>query len=235
MKTLVIVCAGDNSLHPSWLPDRGFDLWVSYFGDHDGRFRQDADAYQQQKGFKFPTVHELVQCRRSEIEAYDFIALPDDDMAWTAEKFHQAFELMRQHSLDVAQPGITGAGTDFRHLLAKPGSVGRLVDFVEIRTPLFSRAALAKVLWTFNESQSGWGIDILWSVKYPEHRMAVLDQVPVGHTRLPRSGELHQNLAKAGGNPLEELRAVLARHHLPLTLHCRELGVLQPAADGLAE
>src|SRR5690348_8008539 len=109
MKTLVILSAGDDSRHRTWeLERRNFDFWISYFGNQENRFREDADVYQQKKGFKYPVLHELLSKRAAELEQYDYIACPDEDLAWSCEKFHRAFELMRIYSLDVAQPGITG-------------------------------------------------------------------------------------------------------------------------------
>ena len=45
-RNLVVLRAGDNSLHHGWLdaPARDFDLFVSYYGSAPGRHRHTADG-----------------------------------------------------------------------------------------------------------------------------------------------------------------------------------------------
>ena len=51
--------------------------------------------------------------------------------------------------------------------------------------PCFSRDALKKVLFTFNENEHGWGIDFHWGmlVGYQKYNMAIIDDVESVHTR----------------------------------------------------
>ena len=52
-RNLVVVRAGDSSLHPGWLAgpgERNFDLVVSYFGDDPAKFKAPDVARVDQKG-----------------------------------------------------------------------------------------------------------------------------------------------------------------------------------------
>ena len=48
-KNLLIVCAGDNSLHPTWLsPERSYDLITIYYGSNSTvseKYRQISDLF----------------------------------------------------------------------------------------------------------------------------------------------------------------------------------------------
>jgi hypothetical protein len=63
-KNLVIVRAGDSSLHEEWLQgegERNWDLIVNYFGDDPQRYRKDDVQRIDSKGPKWPALHDLVQ------------------------------------------------------------------------------------------------------------------------------------------------------------------------------
>ena len=49
--------------------------------------------------------------------------------------------------------------------------------------PCFSREALNKVLFTFNENETGWGTETHWAelINASQRDMAVIDEVSVVH------------------------------------------------------
>ena len=61
-KNLVVVRAGDNSLHPEWLDgsaERNWDLVVNYFGDDPDRYRTHDVVRIDGKGPKWPALQTL--------------------------------------------------------------------------------------------------------------------------------------------------------------------------------
>jgi len=62
---------------------------------------------------------------------------------------------------------------------------GRYVGFVEIMAPGFSRTAFARLLPTLalTETGWGWGLDSVWPKLLDYRNVAVLDGLPVRHTR----------------------------------------------------
>ena len=78
--------------------------------------------------------------------------------------------------------------------------------------PVFSREALFRLQPTFQESRSGWGLDLLWPRYFAEREMAVLDAVGVEHTGKLFRGENYQALARLGVNPGEELERIIKQH-----------------------
>jgi len=82
-RNLVIVRAGDQSLHPGWTTTPGardWDLVVSYFGDFPHRYRSSAERRVDDKGLKWRGLHALLT-REAFWRDYDYIWLPDDDLA----------------------------------------------------------------------------------------------------------------------------------------------------------
>lgn len=194
---LVIVRAGDGSLHREWIAGerRDFDLFVSYYGDRPGRYQGDAEYYEQRRGPKWPCLAALLQQHPALLERYDAFWLPDDDISATPQLIGRMFALFQGFELSLAQPALTrDSPCSWDVVRQRPGCVLRYARFVEVMAPLFSRAALRTCLPSFAESRSGWGLDWLWPALCAAgdpRAMAILDATPVRHTR-PPGGELYR-------------------------------------------
>ena len=198
IRNLVVLRAGDASLHAGWIaqPDRDFDLFISYFGKQPGMHQADADYYEHRPGPKWSCIAELLADHPSLIDRYDAFWFPDDDLAATTDTVNRMFALFRGFSLSLAQPALT---RDSYHtwpiVLERPDCVMRHVDFVEVMAPLFDRATLRACLKTFSMSRSGWGLDWIWPTMAGKGRtdsIAIIDATPVRHTR-PLGGDLYRN------------------------------------------
>lgn len=197
-RNLVVVRAGDDSLHPEWIRDspRDFDLFISYYGKVEGRYAADGDYYEARPGPKWPCIAALLEQHRELIDEYDAFWFPDDDLSVGTAVINRMFAFFCAHRLCLAQPALT---RDSYHtwstLLQEPGCHLRYTGFVEVMAPLFSRAALKVCAPTFSESPSGWGLDWVWPTLCRRAQLdgiAVLDATPVWHTR-PVGGELYRN------------------------------------------
>lgn len=216
MKILVILVCGDISVHRGWgLKDRKYDLWISYYGNSPGRYREDADLYQSMKGFKWPITHDLIVKNMDKIKEYDYILLPDDDITWTSDQIVEIAELMEKYKITLACPSIADRGTCYRSIHTQPDKVGRLLNFVEILTPCFSQKALQQVYWTFKESWSGWGIDSIWAWEFSDERLAVFDKISLHHVRPQFRGEIYPALKAANRSPQEEAARIAQLYPFP--------------------
>lgn len=215
-RNLVILRAGDQSLHPQWVAsaERNFDLLVSYYGKTEGQHRDSADLYEARPGPKWPCLGEMLDANPQLAETYDAIWLPDDDLAVDTATLNRMFELFHAYGLQLAQPALTrNSYYTFDTLLQRPGTVLRWVGFVEVMAPLFSRAALRRCQETFQLSRIGWGLDFVWPalIGNPQQRsIAILDATPVHHTRPVRGGDLYKNNPEA--SPHADEQRVLARY-----------------------
>lgn len=194
---LVVARVGDNSLHSEWLKGASpnFDLFLSYFGDHAEKYKEQADFYEQQKGGKWPKIGEIVEQYWELISTYDAVWFPDDDLLASSATINQMFSLFNGHQLSLAQPALSlQSFYTFPALLQKPNYHLRYVNFVEVMAPIISRDALAQLKHTFAQSPSGWGLDSLWPKLIDNStldKIAIIDETPITHTR-PVGGELYK-------------------------------------------
>ncbi len=208
-RNLLIVRAGEDSLHPRWLAgvgERNFDLLVSYYGDVEGRYRDEADHYHVMRGPRWPAHDELCRTHAELLASYDFVGFACDDLIADRDAWSALFEICASYQLDLAQPAITGPVS---HEITKPveGCVLRYTSFVEIMSPVFSRRALETVKSSFAESVSGWGLDFLWPklLGGGDSRIAIVDAVRVRHSRPLRQGTLYSTLKTLDVDPKQEL------------------------------
>ena len=217
-RNLIVVRAGDDSLHPTWLAgaeDRNFDILVSYFGTDPGDRARDADYFEAVPGMKWPRLHQLWEERREWLSRYEACWLADDDLATDAANLCRMFELFHARALWLAQPAL-GPGSHVSHGITRQvaGSMLRFTSFVEVMCPLFSNGALERLAHTFRESVSGWGLDYLWPhlLGYPRDRIAILDATPVVHARRQGVGANYARCAELRVSPYAEAEHIKKRH-----------------------
>ncbi|MET7773170.1 hypothetical protein [Nocardia sp. NPDC005366] len=216
-RNLVILRAGDASLHEKWLTGpqpRTWDLVVSYFGDDPHRFRGDDVTRLDRKGPKWPALHHVLTVDLAEvIDNYDYVWLPDDDLSTDTATINELFEYSARYRLSLAQPALT-EDSYFTHeiTLVDRRFELRYTNFVEIMAPCFSREFLTRCLPTFDRTQTGWGLDFHWPRFAPDtSAIAIIDAVTVRHTR-PVGGPNLTAARATGIDPTREYRDYLLKH-----------------------
>jgi len=136
---------------------------------------------------------------------YEYFWFPDPDQVFCVDDVNLLFEIARLFRFDLCQPGISKNSYMSHKFLRqyKHGTV-REVDFVEVMCPMFSLFALEKLLWTFDLSYSGYGLDLLWSRYF---RGYVIDYLGLGHPR--PQGFSARALSKGFPDPDVEMWSVL--------------------------
>lgn len=217
-RNLVIVRAGDNSVHPGWLTGetRNFDIFVSYFGNQPGRYANHAEYHEDRKGMKWPVLGELLRAHPALIERYDYFWLPDDDLVAETATLNRMFDFAAAYRLALAQPALTRNSYYTWPLLLQDARYHlRYTRFIEVMAPVFDRAALRVCLPTFGESASGWGLDSLWPrllADRDEPAIAIIDATPVYHARPVGGGELYRHAGMSGAQ--RDKQALLEQHGL---------------------
>jgi hypothetical protein len=240
-RNLLVVRAGDQSLHPGWLAgaeSRNWDLLVHAFGntcpwaDEEGVEIVRAVA-EDIEGPKMRAVHSLFESRKRFFLGYDYVCFADDDLQATAATWNQVFELCAQYELQYAQPALTHDSFMGHWTITMENRAFQLryTNFVEVMCPVFSRSFLETCAPTFVENVSGYGLDLLWSswVSSPQ-RIAILDACPVKHTRKTFSGHLYKMLAGKGVDPNRELIDLIQRWKLVPEAEQRPNQVVLPQA-----
>lgn len=215
-RNLVIVRAGDQSVHPQWLvgPDRNFDIFVSYFGNDENRYAEAADYHENRKGMKWPVIGELLQAHPELVERYTCFWLPDDDLVTDTATINRMFDFAAAYQLALSQPALTrDSYYTWPLLLQRRDYDLRFTRFVEVMAPVFDRAALRVCLPTFGENASGWGLDWLWPrllERRGENAIAIIDAAAVRHSRPVGGGELYKT--EGTSKARRELHALFAKH-----------------------
>ncbi|KQX10216.1 DUF707 domain-containing protein [Flavobacterium sp. Root420] len=195
-KYCVLAAVGTSSLHHQWINhENTFDLHLIVYDDSYELFKSDSTYVTKNKGYKFKLIYNYLKDNEKLIDQYDFFYMPDDDISIDCYNVQKLFDYMEKYELSAAQPAIANSYFSHPHTFQQENSILRYTNFVEIMQPCFSRDALRKVLYTFNESTSGWGIDFHWGIilNYTEFTMAIIDDVYSVHTRPVRSSH-HQEM-----------------------------------------
>jgi len=215
---LVLLRAGDTSIHARWLnapgEERTWDLIVSYFGDDPDLFREGDWLRIDTKGTKLPGLYEFIRAHEALVRRYEYILLPDEDLDWTCQGINRVFEVCREQRLQLAQPSLThDSYITFPITLHNPLFRIRFTTFVEQMAPCFSADALWQVLPVMNENLSGWGVDFVWAAMLAGRggSIAIIDEVQVRHTRPIGGGGLYKAVKALGGSPWEEYQETLRK------------------------
>ncbi len=216
-RNLVVVRAGDSSLHPHWLAGEGgrnWDLAVSYFGDDPDLYKTDDVTRIDGKGPKWQGLHDVFSKRPEFLTNYDYILLPDDDLMASKDDLNRLFDICKTYGLEIGHPTLTW-NSYYAHLvtLRNAGTRLRYTNFIEVMAPCLTKALLNKTLGYFAETLSGWGLEQAWAKSAGPMKMALIDDIAVRHTR-PVGGPNYKALRDKNISPWDELRGL-----------CRTLGV----------
>lgn len=190
MKNLVILAAGENSLHRNWAFGGNFDVFLIYYGNRSGRYRNDVKYYKEQKGPKYKLIYDLIEDNKEFLDNYDNFFLPDDDLYYTTKDLNLFFSIFSNYNLSLAQPSITGYYS-VPLVLNCSNCLLRYVNWVEIMCPCFSKACLQLCKHTFAMNNTAWGIEYVWNhlLGSPEDKIAIIDKVAFTHVRPCFSGD----------------------------------------------
>ncbi|QAY65049.1 hypothetical protein [Paenibacillus protaetiae] len=183
---LVIVRAGDQSQHETWLNapiPRHFDLFVSYSGSRPGAFAAGCDRYEQRQGSKYAALAAWINELGGLLDGYQAIWLPDDNIQTDVHGIHQLFKLFSEYKLSLAHPAFKKHAKHplFAHHI---DYLLRYTNVVSSAAPVFTPEALRLCLPVFGKSSSGSSLGYIWPKLLPHslHSVAIMDGAPVKRT-----------------------------------------------------
>ena len=184
---LVLARAGSRSLHNEWLGNGGSRDWDLRLIPYEPVGPQQSEVVVDAvlPGPKWSGLTEVLGAWDGWRE-YDYVWLPDDDIRTSSGQIDRLFEAARLAGLDLFAPALSETSYFAHFDTMHNGSFhGRRVGFVEIMCPGFSRAALERLLFTLELSETGWGwgLDSVWPKLLDYRNVGVLDGVTVTHTR----------------------------------------------------
>lgn len=223
-RVLVVVRAGDTSLHPEWLQgarpeSRTWDLHLSYFGDRSDPFPNcPADVTLSfEKGTKAIGTVACLDKLGGRVADYDWVWLPDDDLRADLPTLNRFFDIVREYQLDLVQPAL-GRGSYGAHdiTLQRPHMRLRYTTFVEIMACCFSQPALRLCRPFLGATVSSCGPDFIFPklLGYPERKIAIVDETPIVHTRPVAGGPNLVLTRQLGIDPAKECDDFIRAHQL---------------------
>jgi hypothetical protein len=187
-KNLVLARVGATSLHPRWLDggaSRTWDLRLVPYEPVGAAKDDDFTVGPIVPGPKWAGLREALRAWDGWRD-YDAVWMPDDDLDATSEDIDRLFEVAAGVGLDLFAPALDDA-SHYAHFSTRrnPRFFGRWVGFVEIMMPGFSRAAMERLVPTFDLSETGWGwgLDSVWPKILDYENVGIVDAVAVTHTR----------------------------------------------------
>lgn len=213
-KNIIIIPCGDNSLHINWITEySNFDIGFIYYGSDDNKFNEYKEKSKfslKLKGEKWFLINEFLNKYNNDLKNYEYFWFPDDDLQGNTDSINKLFEINKFYNLELSQPSLDGF---ISHEIVKHvnGNILRYTNFVEIICPLMSFSSLLKLKHTFTLTQSGWGIDFLWTklLNNPTDKIAIIDDVIITHTK-PVGGDY----SRLNVNPMDELNYILRTYNL---------------------
>lgn len=229
-RNLVLVQSGRDAALPWLAQPRDFDVLRNYYEEPGEAPCAGSEHVFVQRGTKMTAVAALLEQDPDLLYAYDHVLLLDDDIEIEAAGIDRLFREMQTHGLALAQPLLTPDSQSVWRVLRDPGNRDRIVPVtsVEVMMPAFSREALRDLAWTFRETVSGFGTDLLWGAALArardEARIAVVGTVRARHARPidEAGGAFYRFMAAQGISPRLELWRLMQRHGIRTEL--RALG-----------
>ena len=182
-KYLVYTSAGDNASIRWWLQgSRNFDLWVTYYGEHQGKYRDVATIYNARKGGKFPNLHHAYKVGRDMFRRYQAVMVMDDDIVISGTAISRLFEILEERQLWILQPAFDPMGkVSIPITCIDPRYRIRYTNFVEVTCPLFRTDKLEQFMGVYDPKLIGWGcdswfLDVLRSTS--KKKIAIVDEIP---------------------------------------------------------
>ena len=204
--------AGDNSAIRLWLAGdapRRWDLVAAYYGENADEFAEISRLCSfafATKGSKFQNLKKLILEHPRFFDRYSNVWVCDNDILMSKSQINEAFDIAERAGFWVAQPADLAEGRIAHWItcFAGPGWDYRIVNFVEVRMPIFRREKLTDFLAVYDGSLVGWGIEY-WYANFFEadkfRRFGIIDKVRVINPR---------NQVK-GGSEIDQLQPEQSR------------------------
>ncbi|MEO0982775.1 MAG: hypothetical protein AAFX03_09010 [Pseudomonadota bacterium] len=197
---LIILRGGDRSLHKSWLagPEaRTWSLHISYYGKNeqpDTCGQSDVTWSNDGGRSKYAGLAECLKNNDFDLERYDYIAIPDDDILTSTKNWNRGFELCRMYGLGAAQLANHIDSFFTQDItLARPNVRLRYVTRIESQIPIFRTDVFKRLAEYFPKEGNLWGMDYVapYVLRDEPRSMAILDEAVGLHTRAHGVGAMY--------------------------------------------
>lgn len=160
-RNLVFTSAGDRTNAARWLRGRkNFDLWIAYYGESAGQFRELADIYHARRGSKFANLKFAYDTWPELLAPYKAVLVTDDDVLISGDAISRLFDLQEQRDLWLLQAAFSPLGKiSWRITRVRWQYELRFTNFVEMTCPLFRKDKLDAFMAVYDPILAGEGTD----------------------------------------------------------------------------
>jgi len=218
---LLIVCAGDNSLHRQWLEaekgkEKKWDLMILQYSDKKD-WSNDAKYYAKIKGIKFKLISYYKGLFNELSQHYTHIAIWDDDLFLQKGTISNIFAYADQENFHLCQPSLTQNGNEIWNITTTVnGLKHRETNFVEIMAPIMTTEFFIENLNLFKVNPYGYAIDtIVWPNQLQNKKMGIIDQYEIAHTQKPCRGDLRKKGDFTKFEGFFNMKKYLTQHNMP--------------------
>ena len=233
-RNLLITTIGKDNKLADWLNgDKNFDVALVNYDGHNvyKSIMRDVSFCYTFPTFKYPGIYKLANVNPL-ISDYDYYFMPDEDIYITCDDINRLFARTREMKLDLSCPSIEESAISFPSwTIFKHQDKTDIVytNFVEVMCPVFSKKAFDLCLPSFNKSQSGWGIDLVWPKIIGDmgSNIAVIHSITARHTRKIGAGNLYHKLNSMDIKPSVERKRLMAEYgisSIDISEHDRRVG-----------
>lgn len=211
-KILCIVRCGAKGIQNAWIAKARAHIDVALSWYEEGP-AGGSPAEHFCVGPKWRGVADYFNKNPGQLEEFSHFWFAEDDLYIPEETVVIAKRLAEEPHFKLMAPTLGGGSFYSLYIaLSNRSFLFRIVDFVEIMAPIFSKDLLKLCLPTFNDNHSGWGYEWYWqrAVENLGGLTAALDCAPMFHTRPVGGGTLYAGAPA----PKEEMHQFLKKHDL---------------------
>ena len=192
-KVLIFIPVGDNCEALSWIESLlniescEINYLLVYYGEDEKfhkRFKNSKIKIIYDQGpSKFEKFLKYVNSGDIMIQNHELFWIVDDDVRISIESAIEFFNSFKRNNLEIAQPGCLGFAMGKQLVRRNLRYEMRFTNYVDGMAPIFSKNALEICLQTFEDCQSGRGIDHVWAALLgnPKDKIAVIDSALMIH------------------------------------------------------
>ena len=213
MRNLLITTIGQYNHLSTWaMEGRDYDIAIIIYDNTPTPPNTYYNYVFRVNGFKYPTIKKVL-VRQPKLLEYNYFWMPDEDILADVSSINSLFEKMAQFDVWLGQPSVSkDSHLSWPCFTHRPNADTIYSKFIEIMCPCFSRDALLRCLPVFDETQSGWGQDVVWCEIGKKENKAIINSVIVKHTRPVKGGELYSKLSHKRINPAKERKSLMRKY-----------------------
>lgn len=172
--------AGEGSLHKTW--GKG-DYDLAVISRYSDKFENDGKFYHRAEGSKWQCILSFACSHLDQLENYEQIWCPDDDIATDGKTITEMFKLFKKYELKLASPSITEDSYYFFPVtIHNKDFCLRFMNMVDISFPIFRRDVFNYLSPTFDIGKGEWALCWVWSKEIKYDKVAVIDEIQVKRT-----------------------------------------------------